>query len=151
MLGWIKSDKNKTLDVQPDEDLGSEAPHKTVEAVFPLAEEIVSVTSREVEGDRVRVSIDTLTDVETVSQALRTETADVERVPINRALTEIPDVRRDGDVTIIPVVRERLVLKKELVLVEEIHIRHTRTEKTVTRDVDVRRQEARVERLSPKD
>lgn len=57
---------------------------------------------------------------------LYTEQAGVERVPVNRLVDNEPQTRQEGDVTIIPVVEEVLVVEKRLLLKEEIHIRRTR-------------------------
>jgi hypothetical protein len=53
---------------------------------------------------------------------LYTEEADVRRVPVNRIVTEVPQTRQEGEVTIVPVLEEVLVVEKRLLLKEEIHI-----------------------------
>ncbi len=45
-------------------------------------------------------------------------------MPVGRVVDEAPAARAEGDTTIIPVVEERLVVVKQLFLVEEIHVRH---------------------------
>ena len=60
------------------------------------------------------------------SDSLFSEEADVRRVPVNRVITEIPQTRQEGDVTIVPVVEEVLVVEKRLLLKEEIHIERKR-------------------------
>lgn len=159
MFDWLK--RGLGLEPTPTEISETSAPHpvvaqavqetrKDVEAVIPLLREDVVIDKRKVEGDRVRVSIETLTETKTVEEELLSDAVDVRRVSFDRPLSEIPEIRREGDVTIVPVVRERLVLKKELVLVEEVHITHRREQQTVQREIDIRRQEPRIERL-PKD
>ena len=55
--------------------------------------------------------------------------------------------RTEGDITIVPVVEEVLVVEKRLMLKEELHIR-TRTETTtIEQPVTLRRQRATVDRL----
>ena len=49
-----------------------------------------------------------------------------ERQEINQIVDEVPGVRREGDEVIVPVVREKMVLVKKLVLTEEIHLRPAR-------------------------
>ena len=95
----------------------------------------------------------TLVDVvtEPVQASLQEETVEVTRVPIDREISEAPQVRTENGVTIVPVVEEVLVVEKRLVLKEELHIRrHTRTE-TVEIPVEIRRQRAEVERVSGDD
>jgi stress response protein YsnF len=68
------------------------------------------------------------------------------RVPIDREIDTVPEVRTDGEVTIIPVVEERVVLTKRLILREEIHVRRHRSVETVQVPVSLRRQEVVVTR-----
>ena len=49
-----------------------------------------------------------------------------ERQEVNQIVDEIPGVRREGDEVIVPVVREKMVLVKKMVLTEEIHLRPAR-------------------------
>jgi stress response protein YsnF len=58
-------------------------------------------------------------------------------------------VRTEGDVTILPVVEEVLVVETRLLLKEEIHVRRTATRETVEIPVTLRRQRAVVERVDP--
>ena len=51
------------------------------------------------------------------------ETVEVTRVPIDKVVETAPEIRTDGDVTIVPVLEEVLVVEKRLVLKEELHIR----------------------------
>lgn len=92
-------------------------------AVIPLAEERVSVTTREVETGRVRVQVSVGAREVAVPVELCHDEVEVERVPVNRAVSELPSVRLEGSTTIIPVVEEVVVVEKRLVLVEEIHVR----------------------------
>ena len=53
----------------------------------------------------------------------------VERVPVDRPVEAMPVVREEDGVLIVPVVEERLVVTKQLVLKEELQIRtQTRVE-----------------------
>jgi uncharacterized protein (TIGR02271 family) len=77
------------------------------------------------------------------------ETVEVERVPVGRVVELAPAVRLEGDVTVIPVVEERLVTRKELVLVEEIRLTRRREESRSHEDFVVRRERVVVERFDP--
>jgi uncharacterized protein (TIGR02271 family) len=115
-------------------------------AAIPLVEERLSVGKREVETGRLRVRISVDEREETVPAELAYDDVEIERVPKNVALTELPSVRIEGNTTVIPVVEEEVVVEKRLILVEEIHI-HRRTA-TVTEQVPVvlRSERAEVER-----
>ncbi|MEM7729270.1 MAG: YsnF/AvaK domain-containing protein [Pseudomonadota bacterium] len=158
MFGWLKGER-KTLDDLPildkvvqeeakfkDKQTPDETAQTVVKATIPLVEEQAVVGKRTVAGDIVRVEVETLIGEETISEHLHSEIVDVTRVAVDRPVTERPAVRREGKTTIIPVVRERLVLKKELVLTEEIHITRERVSETVEQSVELRHQTATVTR-----
>jgi stress response protein YsnF len=62
-----------------------------------------------------------------------------------------PGIRTEGDVTIVPVLEEVLVVEKRLLLKEELHIRRGVETETVEVPVTLRKQRAVVEREAPKD
>jgi len=115
---------------------------------IPLVEEEVHFDKREVTTGKVRVR--TLVDVvqEPVRASLKEEVVEVTRVPINREIGQAPEVRTENGVTIVPVVEEVLVVEKQLIFKEELHIRrNTRTEDAET-PVELRKQRVEVERLA---
>lgn len=63
-----------------------------------------------------------------LSQAVEVEDVSIERVPIDEVVDEAPGVRQEGNVTIIPVVEEFLVVQKKLRVKEEIRV--TKTKRT---------------------
>ena len=119
------------------------------EETIALAEEVLKVGKREVVTGRVRVRTETET-VETAARAdLEGESVEVTRVPRDEFVEAAPPVRTEGDVTILPVVEEVLVVETRLLLKEEIHVRRTATRETVEIPVTLRRQRAVVERIDP--
>jgi uncharacterized protein (TIGR02271 family) len=114
--------------------------------VIPLVEERVSATKREVETGRVRVHTRIDEREEIVHAELARDQVDVERVPMNREIASVPAVRQEGDVTIVPVVEERLVVEKKLFLVEEVRLRRTRTIEEHAQPVRLATQRAEIER-----
>ena len=83
-----------------------------------------------------------------VDEALTHNDVVVERVTVGRVVSEVPPMRQEGNITIVPVVEEEVVVTRRLVLKEELHIRRVqRTEHHVERvvlrrqDVDVTRTE----------
>ena len=120
-----------------------------VEEVVSLVEETATVGTRQVSRGRVRVQ--TVTDaVEDVARAdVRHETVEVTRVPVGRMVETAPEIRTEGDLTIVPVVEEVLVVEKRLVLKEELHVRRKVETKAVEVPVTLRKQRAVVERLAP--
>jgi len=116
---------------------------------IPLLEEQLEVSKRDVATGRVRVRTTTETVEETARATLEEVGVEVERVPIGREVATSPPVRTEDDVTIVPVVEEVLVVEKRLVLKEELHIRRSITREAFEVPVQLRRQRAVVERLSP--
>jgi stress response protein YsnF len=116
---------------------------------IPLAEEVLHVDKRETVTGRVRVRTVTETRDELARAELSRESVEVTRVPVDRMVDVAPEIRQEGDVTIIPVIEEVLVVEKRLVVREELHVRRTRHTETIEEAVPVRRQDVIVERVEP--
>ena len=115
---------------------------------IPLVEEELRLGKRSVATGKVRVRtvVDTVEDVARAD--LEEERVDVTRVPVNKEVDAAPDVRTEGDVTIVPVLEEVLVVEKRLILKEELHIRRHVVHENVEVPVTLRKQRAVVERLT---
>lgn len=114
--------------------------------VLPLVEEEARIEKRLVSTGKVRIRTLVETVEENVQGDLETEEVEVTRVPVDRVVTEAPQVRTEGEVTIVPVLEEVLFVEKRLVLKEELHIRRHVTTETVDVPVTLRRERASVER-----
>ena len=121
------------------------------EEVIPLVEETATIGKREVLTGRVRVQTVTDTVEELAHADVQRESVEVTRVPVDRMVETAPEIRTEGDVTILPVLEEVLVVEKRLVLKEELHIRRRVETETVEVPVTLRKQRAVVEREAPKD
>jgi stress response protein YsnF len=111
-----------------------------------IVEEELRVEKRQVATGKVTVRTTTEISDEVARATLEGESVEVTRVPINREIDAAPSIRTDGDVTIIPVVEEVIVIEKRLVLKEEIHLRRTVTREDVAVPVKLRKQRAIIER-----
>jgi len=111
---------------------------------IPLVEEELRVGRREVETGRVTVR--TVSDEHTqyVSEDLQHSEAEVERVFIDKEVGELPQIREEGDLLIVPVVEERLV--KRLFLVEEVRVRRKVVTERLEQPVTLRSQRVVVDR-----
>jgi len=118
-------------------------------AVIPVIQEQATIKKRVVETGKVRISKRVREYEEMVDVPHFQEEVKVDRVTVDQIVDEAPVVRTEGDVTIIPVVEERYVLEKKLVLVEELHIRKERTESHHPQTLKVLKEEVAVERISP--
>ena len=117
------------------------------QTVIPVFEEELSVGKRVVETARVQVSRVTHSHQQVVDELLQHEKVEVERIAVDRPVEAIPPIRREGDVTIIPVVEEVLRVERLLVLKEEVHIRRVKQTERYQETVTLRRQEAQVSRI----
>ncbi len=115
-------------------------------AAIPLVEERLSIEKRQVESGRVRVRISVGEREERVPVELAHDEVEVERVPRNVTVTELPGVRLEGSTTIIPVVEEVVIVEKRLVLVEEIHVRRKTATTSQEIPVTLRSEQAEIER-----
>lgn len=113
--------------------------------VIPVIHEEVDIGKRTV-SEQVRVYTAVRERPEEVSVELEDVEVSVEHVPVGRVLEGKADMRTEGDVTIIPVIEERVVVTKQLYLKEEVHITRKRIHRTHTDTVTLREEEVRVER-----
>ena len=116
------------------------------EVRIPIVEERAHISKRVVETERVRVRSIPVEEQVTLREFVKSETVEVTRVPVGREVAEAPMTRTEGDVTIIPVLEERLVIEKRLFLVEEVHLRRTERTEAIDLDTTLRRTRVDVER-----
>lgn len=119
---------------------------KTIEEVrIPVVEEHATVSKIVREGRTISVRTSPVTENRAIEDTLAHHSVEIRRVPMDQVVDDVPETREEGDVTIVPVIEERLVVRKELVLVEEIHLHRQRTEETVSRSVPLTRTEVTIE------
>ena len=119
----------------------------TDEHKLELVEESLHVEAERVVTGRVRVTTRSDLSEEIAHASLAGERVEVTRETIGREVSEAPPTRVEGDVTIIPVLEEIVVVEKRLMLVEEIRIRKIATTEEVSIPVTLRKQSPMVERL----
>jgi len=117
------------------------------EDTVPVIEEEVVTGTRKVKTGSVRIHKKVERTRRSVDVPVARDTVEVTRRPINQVITDIPQVREQGDTLIIPVLEEEIVVSKRLVLKEEIHVRRVRTTGTASKEVSVGREVASVERV----
>ena len=115
--------------------------------VLPLVEETVRVDKRQTISGKVRIRTEASSVEQVVRETLTDETVEVTRVPVDRRVERVPEVRTENRVMIVPVVEERLVIEKQLFLKEELHIRRDVKTETVEVPLTLRSERAVVERF----
>ncbi len=118
--------------------------------IIPAIEEHFSVHKQPVETGRVRVHKHVETTEATVNEPLFRERFEVKHVPVNRMVDHPPEIRHDGETTILPVLEEVLVVEKHLILREELHITRKREEYRDPQNITLRKEEIEVERVDNK-
>jgi uncharacterized protein (TIGR02271 family) len=138
------SDTDSTLNQDSSDQFEPQRSESSVQHVVPVVQEQLKVTKRTHESGRVAVHIMPGQRQQHVEVPLVDEQVEVTRVPINRPVDTSPSVRQEGEVTIVPVYEERLVIRKQLVLREEIHIRRRRTTRFEHQDVTLQQETVHV-------
>ena len=113
---------------------------------IPLVEERLVTGKKRVETGRVRVRTVIEEEQQTVREQLLRDHVEVERVAMEVEIEEMPPVREEDGVTIVPVVREVLVVTKKLILTEEVRLKRVTSSEETARPVTLRVQRALVER-----
>jgi len=115
--------------------------------VIPILEEELYVDKQAVETGRVRLQKRVHEEEETIDLPLLEETVEVERVPINRYVETPAPIRYEGNTMIVPLHQEVIVVQKQLMLKEEVHIWKERAEVHRPEHVTIRSEEVLVERI----
>ncbi len=127
---------------------GTSSPSEGDAAALPVVREEVEVGKRRLETARVRVR--KLVDFQdrVVDVPLKREEVEVRRVAVNRPVEpgQVPVAREDGEVLIVPVLEEVLVIEKRLVLKEELHITRRQRESRAPQRVKLKSERVVVER-----
>ncbi|MCT4700564.1 YsnF/AvaK domain-containing protein [Enterobacteriaceae bacterium H20N1] len=112
----------------------------------PLAEEHVEVGTKKVVDRRVSIRRTTRTTGKLIETDLTRENVLIKRLSKNEALEpgNIPQTRQEGEVTIIPVIEERIEIIKHYVLKEEIHIIKKVSQETYQENIILRSQEINI-------
>lgn len=121
-----------------------------MQMTFPVMEEEVHVAKRVIDtGGGVRIH-KTVTEREQVlDQPLLRDRLVVEHVPIGRVVAESdpPQMRYEGDTLVVPVLEEVLVVRKQLLLKEEVRITRRREEVHLPETVLLRSEHVAAERF----
>ncbi len=128
--------------MQEDQPIGTDPS----QLVVPLHAEQLDAARLKRETGRVKISTVTKLREQPVDEMLAEEHAHIERVAVGAIVDAMPDIRQEGEVTIIPVVEEVLVVEKRLFLKQEIRVTRVRTSARHQETVVLRQQEAVVQR-----
>lgn len=135
------------LPIRPD-DLrhvnGAEKVDAGQAVTVPVAREEIAVSKEQRESGRVVVHITPSVRREVVDLPTVEEHVDVFRVPMNRFVDAAEPPRQEGDVMIVPVYEEVVVVERRLMLKEEVRIARRRTVHEQKQEVELRSDEVHV-------
>ncbi|MGI4022785.1 MAG: YsnF/AvaK domain-containing protein [Janthinobacterium lividum] len=112
-----------------------------------LVEERLNIDIQKVETGTVQVHKKVILEQVTQEVQVTQEEVQIERVVMNQYVDAAPQVRYEGDTTIISVVKEVLVVEKRLMLVEELHISKKQTTSSATVTETLRKEEIEINRI----
>ena len=104
------------------------------EVVIPIVEERLIPNKHTVDLGELRIHRQVDEIEEAVRQPVTRDDIVIERVQIDRPLDAPVETRQEGEWTVFPIMREVLVVKKQLMLVEEVRV----TTRQVTEEQEVR-------------
>lgn len=114
---------------------------------IPLVEEDARIAINRMRTEQVRIETRTELRDDWVKAELRHSDVEITTVPVNKQISQPPDIRVEGDTTIIPILEERLVIEKRLFLKEELHVTRRSVVETVNEPVQLREQHVSVQRI----
>jgi len=113
--------------------------------------EAARVEKRVVETGRAVIHKSVSERDEVVNALLARHDVTVERVPVNRVVTELPVLRQEGDGWVVPIFEERLIVEKQLVLTEELRINVKSSHEQVQQTVRLRQEHVDIETVPAPD
>jgi uncharacterized protein (TIGR02271 family) len=123
-----------------------EMPEDTGKDRIPIVAERARIEKQTVPTGRVRITSRVESRCETLCEELVAQSVSVERVPVDREVATPPGIRNEGDVLIIPVVEQRLVVEKRWVVTAELHVRRQEHSEAVEIPIELRSTHVSVER-----
>jgi uncharacterized protein (TIGR02271 family) len=115
--------------------------------VIPVVEEEVAVAKQRTVTGRVRIHKTVEEREETIETPIMYDQVHIERVALNRLVSEPATQRQEGATLVLPVHKEVLVVEKRLMLVEEIHITKQQRQDHMQDTVTLRKENVTVEHI----
>ena len=119
--------------------------------VIPVIEEVLKVDKKLVETGRIHVRKEINKEEKQIEIPLINESYEVEKVKVkNQIFDQVPSVRHEGDVIVIPVIKEVAEIKIRYEVTEEIHVKKNKTITPHTEQVTLKKEKVIIERETPK-
>ncbi len=115
--------------------------------IIPVVEERAVVRKRRKLTSGVRVRTVVHADEQVIDEPIVTEQVEVERVPLGHWVASPVPVRQEGDITVITLHEEVVVVETRLRATEEVRLIRRQAASSTSKHVTLRREEALIERL----
>jgi uncharacterized protein (TIGR02271 family) len=112
---------------------------------FNVLHEQVSIYKETVVSGKVVIRKNVHEENEMITVPVSHEEVKIKKVTINKYVDAAPEIRYEGETTIIPVIKEVLIVEKKLLLVEEVHVTKHVVTQTTEHTVPIRKEEVSVE------
>jgi stress response protein YsnF len=146
-VGWNLSTSATCVGTMPSD--SKLPPEQTI--TVPITEEVISVNTRAIETGRgVRIHKTVHTQPVIIDETLAHEEVDVRRVTVDRTLNQsepLPSTRYEGEIMIIPVFEEVLLVERRMRLKEELHVTRIRREQPYSETIMVKTEQVSIERF----
>ncbi|MGN6542370.1 MAG: YsnF/AvaK domain-containing protein [Ginsengibacter sp.] len=119
--------------------------------VIPVIEEVLKVDKKLVETGRIHVRKEIDEEEKQIEIPLMNESYEVERVKVkDQIFDQVPSIRHEGDVIVIPVIKEVAEIKIRYEVTEEIHLKKNKTITPHTEQVTLKKEKVIIQRETPK-
>lgn len=121
---------------------------KTENPSLNVLHERVNIDKETVVSGKVVIHKNVHEENEMITVPVSHEEVEIKKVAINKYVDTSPEARYEGDTTIIPVIKEVLIVEKKLLLVEEVYVTKHVVTQTTEHTVPLRKEEVRVEHFT---
>ncbi|MGN6531132.1 MAG: YsnF/AvaK domain-containing protein [Ginsengibacter sp.] len=119
--------------------------------VIPVIEEVLNVDKKVVETGKLHIRKEVAKEEQQIEIAIINESYEVKKVPVkNLIFDKPPSIRDEGNVTIIPVIKEVAEIKIRYEVSEEIHVIKNKTVTPHSEKVTLKKEKVIIERDAPK-
>jgi len=119
--------------------------------VIPVIEEVLKVDKKLVETGRIHLRKEIDEEEKQIEIPLMNESYEIERVKVKgQIFDQVPSIRHEGDVIVIPVIKEVAEIKIRYEVTEEIHLKKNKTITPHTEQVTLKKEKVIIQRETPK-
>lgn len=119
---------------------------RRAEQTIPIIEEEVQLHRRTVDAATVRLDVRIAQELARVEELLLREEVEITRTPVRRDVDAPEQPRWEGEVLVVPVMEEVLVVRKQLRVTEEVRVARRQSHAPVEQTVPLAKQSLHVAR-----